>query len=268
MRISVHLMSDGPVVLPIHYGATLQGFIYHHLETALADWLHGEAYAYAKRTYKMFTFSRLRAIDGGRYTVGKGQITFFGPFGFTLSSVNGDILRSLAERLLKAPAVRLGHNPCRVHGIEVLKKPEFDASKPIRVRALSPITVYQTLIHPNGKKTYYYSPFEREWHALLRDNLARKAKALGWEDNAAVALAGATFKPKRVGQQDQKVITYKGTVIKGWLGLYEISGVPEAYFELLYDAGLGAKNSQGFGMVEVVAISPQISTESEGTRRR
>lgn len=253
MRISVQLTPHAPAVLSIHYGATLQGFIYRQLDATLADWLHSEAYNLAKRTYKMFTFSRLTAVNGGRYTLSQGQIAFTGPFSFTLASVNSEVLRSLAERLLKAPTVYLGPNPCSVRGIEVLKKPELDFGQPIRVKALSPITVYQTLHDAEGrKKAYFYSPFERDWHRLLRDNLVRKAKALGWEDDAAKALEGAQFKPLRVQQQDQKVITYKGTVIKGWLGSYQISGVPEAYFELLYDAGLGAKNSQGFGMVEVV----------------
>jgi CRISPR-associated endoribonuclease Cas6 len=252
MRISVQLTPHAPAVLPIHYGATLQGFIYRQLDATLANWLHSDAYTLVKRTYKMFTFSRLTAVNGGRYTVGKGQITFTGPFSFTLASVNSEVLRSLAERQLKAPAVHLGPNLCTVQGIEVLKQPELDLTRPIRVRALSPITVYQTLQDAEGrKKAYFFSPFERDWHRLLRDNLARKAKALGWEDDAEKALAEAQFRPVRVQQKDQKIITYKGTVIKGWLGTYDVSGVPEAYFELLYDAGLGAKNSQGFGMIEV-----------------
>ncbi len=50
---------------------------------------------------------------------------------------------------------------------------------------------------------------------------------------------------------DQKILNFKGTVIKGWTGLYEVN-LPEPYFRLAYDAGFGAKNAQGFGMVEVI----------------
>ena len=32
----------------------------------------------------------------------------------------------------------------------------------------------------------------------------------------------------------------------------EVLFLPRLYFELAYAAGLGAKNSQGFGMIEVV----------------
>lgn len=44
---------------------------------------------------------------------------------------------------------------------------------------------------------------------------------------------------------------YRETVIKGWTGIYELD-LPEPFFYLAYDAGLGSKNSQGFGMLKVV----------------
>ncbi|HEX30478.1 TPA: CRISPR-associated endoribonuclease Cas6, partial [Candidatus Poribacteria bacterium] len=46
-------------------------------------------------------------------------------------------------------------------------------------------------------------------------------------------------------------VMYRDTVIKGWTGVYELD-LPEPFFHLAYDAGLGAKNSQGFGMVEII----------------
>jgi len=54
-----------------------------------------------------------------------------------------------------------------------------------------------------------------------------------------------------VREQDLKVIRYKGTIIKGWMGKYRLTGKPELLTVAL-DAGLGAKNSQGFGCCEVV----------------
>lgn len=253
MRIAITLEASGGLELPIHYSPTLQGFIYHQLEHTLAEWLHEHAYPLDKRRYKMFTFSRLTPADQRRYQIQNGTIYFPGPASFSLASVNHEVLRSLAETLLKTPKLQLGNNHCTLRGVEVLKKPTPDFTKPIRVRALSPITVYQTLTHPSGsKKTYYYSPHEREWHQLLRDNLVRKAKALEWQDNAQEALEHARVTPRNVTSKHQKILKYKGNVIKGWVGHYDITGVPEAYFELLYDAGLGSKNSQGFGMVEVV----------------
>jgi CRISPR-associated endoribonuclease Cas6 len=61
----------------------------------------------------------------------------------------------------------------------------------------------------------------------------------------------AYIKPLRVNKRNEVIAIFKGTVIKGWTGIYELQ-LPEPYFSLAYDAGLGSKNSQGFGMVEVV----------------
>ena len=258
MRITITLEGDNGITLPITYNSYLQGLIYRQIDNTLANWLHNEAYRTPTRQYRLFTFSRLRPAVGTRYKLHNGTIHYPGPANFTLASVNTDLLRSLAENLLKTATVKLGKNTCMVRGVEVLKQPQLDFDHPIRVRALSPITVYQTFTHPSGnKKTYYFSPHEREWHTLLRDNLARKAQALNWEDDAKETLQAAQFKPLRVQQQDQKVVTYKGTVIKGWMGTYELTGLTEGYFELAYDAGLGPKNSQGFGMVEVLRHSQE-----------
>ena len=54
-----------------------------------------------------------------------------------------------------------------------------------------------------------------------------------------------------VSKRNEAIVNFKGTWVKGWMGLYELS-LPEPFFTLAYNAGLGSKNSQGFGMVEVV----------------
>ena len=254
MRIGITLHPEhDTLTLPLQYNHIVQGFIYHQIEATLASWLHEEGYRTGERQFKLFTFSRITPTGQTRYRIHNGDISFDGPVSFVLAAVNSQLLSSLAEHLLKASSVCLGRNKVTARGVEVLRSPDFTHHSNFRVKTLSPITTYSTLLHPSGsKKTYYYSPFERNWHEQLRDNLVRKAAALGWQDDAAQKLEHASFKPLRVSQKDQKIITYKGTVIKGWMGTYELSGVPEAYLELLYDAGLGAKNSQGFGMVEVI----------------
>jgi len=45
-------------------------------------------------------------------------------------------------------------------------------------------------------------------------------------------------------------VKYKGTVIKGWMGIYRLKGAV-SLLKMALDAGLGAKNSQGFGCVEI-----------------
>jgi CRISPR-associated endoribonuclease Cas6 len=122
----------------------------------------------------------------------------------------------------------------------------------VLVRALSPITTYSTLFDAAGKKkTYYYNPWEREFSQKILDNLHRKARAYYGEDEVLPSLDGTYMKPVRVSKRNEVIINFKGFWIKGWTGLYELN-LPGPYFTLAYNSGLGSKNSQGFGMVEVV----------------
>ena len=248
MRLRISLCSKGSSLrVPVQYNHLLQGLIYTNLDRMLSEWLHEEGHAYGKRRFKLFTFSRLF----GKRNTRNGKIAFETPVHFYLSSVDAEILGSLAEHLLKQPTVQLGNAKCQVQEVGVEPIPEIDFTRPIRVKALSPITAYRTLATSDGgKKTYYYAPQEHEWSEALIANLGRKAKALGWTD-VDKDLREARMSPYKVRSADQRILKFKGTVIKGWTGLYEVS-LPEPYFRLAYDGGFGAKNAQGFGMVGVL----------------
>lgn len=252
MRIQITLtpQTHANLSLPIHYGSVLQGFIYAQLEPNLARWLHGDAYSYAKRTFKMFTFSRLT----GAYKLDRTtkRISFSGPATFQLASYNTQVLVSFAEHLLKSQTLRLGQQEVEVRGVEILRPPCFQDGRPVRVKTLSPITIYSTFEKPGGGKlTRYYSPPEKDWSGMLLQNLMRKAKALEWEGDGERALEHAYIKPLRFGDRDRKIISYKGFTVQAWMGLYELK-LPQAYLELAYDVGLGGKNAQGCGMVELI----------------
>jgi CRISPR-associated endoribonuclease Cas6 len=238
----------GSLHVPVQYNHLLQGLIYTNLDNALSRWLHDEGHMYGQRRFKLFTFSRLF----GKRTASNGRIRFDSPVHFYLGSVDSEVLGSFAEHLLTKPAVRLGSAGCHVTEVGVEPEPEIDPAKPVIVKTLSPITAYSTLTTPDGRKrTYYYAPQEREWSESLVSNIARKAKALDWSTNVDKDLEKAWVRPYKVKSADQKVLDFKGFVIKGWTGLYEVN-LPEPYFRLAYDAGFGAKNAQGFGMVEIV----------------
>jgi CRISPR-associated endoribonuclease Cas6 len=253
MRISLSLESpDGKLSFPVHYNREVQGMIYRNLDQSLADWLHDEGSPLNKRSFKFFNFSRLM----GRFGRQGDRIEFSGPVKLHIGSVHQEILQSLAEHLLRNPVIRFGGQACEVQSIEVEALPAL--SRPVNVRTLSPITVYSTLSAPDGrKKTYYYSPQERDWGEKLLDNLRRKARAIGWSEGQLASLddGNSRIRPVRVSNRDLKIIKYQGTVIKAWSGIYQLD-LPEPFFLLAYDSGLGSKNSQGFGMVEVVKGRP------------
>jgi len=58
MRLEIIFKHD-KLDLPIHYNEIVQGFIYNHISEDLSKWLHDEGFAYEKRSFKFFTFSRI-----------------------------------------------------------------------------------------------------------------------------------------------------------------------------------------------------------------
>ncbi len=242
MQIVVRCRPRGKNALPVHYNGLVQGWIYRHLESSLAQKVHLEGWSDGKRRMRFFTFSRLL----GDVRVRDGMIRFLGDVRLVLASPLEEFLEDLALTLMREGEVNLGSVSFDVRSVEV-RHPPFLQS-PLLLKALSPITVYSTFETPDGrKKTYYYAPQEFEFAQQVLANLRRKVRAWTGED---IPEEGASFAPHRVGNRNLSIVKYKGTVIKGWTGIYRLDA-PEPYLRMALDAGVGAKNSQGFGCVEV-----------------
>ncbi len=238
---------NGELALPVHYNHMIQAVIYRHLDEALAEWLHDEGFRFEKRLFKLFTFSRLygrrRVFDAER-----GEIRWRGPVHLRIGSMHHDFMLSFAKHLMRKPRVRLGWSTCEV--VEVAVERYSVPSGPVRVQAVSPITVYHTEEVEGRRRTHYYTPFDAAFNEGIRKNLLRKARAFMGEGVALPALPEEVIRPIRVRERDQVVARYKNFWIKGWMGVYELH-LPADYFDLAYCAGLGSKNAQGFGMVRL-----------------
>lgn len=241
MRLKLRLRPLGAeAVLPVQYNSLIQGFIYRHVRGDLAETVHNRGIKDGKRSLRLFSFSRLLA----RGKVTGDLIRFTGAVELVVTSPIIDFLESLATNLVQSPMIHLGPTDWQLEAVEVESDPPY--APVTAVRTISPITVYSTVFTADGRrKTYYYSPFEAEFGQLLLRNLQRKARA--WY-GVPVELNGASIRPLRVRSGDQRVLVYKGTVIKAWMGLYELH-LSEPLFRMAFDAGLGAKNSQGFGCI-------------------
>ncbi|WP_457755596.1 CRISPR-associated endoribonuclease Cas6, partial [Thermodesulfatator indicus] len=259
MRISI--VFKGPkegLTLPVHYNHLVQAFIYRSLDATLASFYHERGFAYGKRRFKLFTFSRLLGKER-KFNPEKREITFHGRVKLKISAVDDRLLESFATHLVREGQFRLGENLCEIEAVEV--EMPVSAKGPLIVRALSPITIHSTLYTPEGKKkTYFYTPFESEFSAKIFENLMRKARALWGEEAELPPLNGAYIRPFRVSKKNEVIIGFKklrkseeegkyersetpgksrNFWIKGWTGLYELA-LPEPYFTLAYHAGLGA----------------------------
>jgi len=264
MRLRLQLETEtGLLKVPVHYNQLLQGLVYDHLSRSLADRVHTQGFQHEKRQFRMFTFSRLVGRTRLRRNAnGSNDIEFAGPVSFWLASPETDILESFASHIVREGQVRLGDADCRVSAVEV-PFAEIPGNQ-VTVRTLSPITVYSTLLTADGrKKTYYYAPQEREFSEQIGANLVKKRAAMaaaypgsGYPGNGYPGTREPTHQdtavrlaPIRITSRDSHIIIYRGIVVKAWSGIYELKGPPDL-LRLAFDCGLGAKNSQGFGMIE------------------
>ncbi len=244
MRAIIYLSPTTPdgALVPIHYNTVVQGLIYASWNPLMAAFVHERGFPLESRSFRLFVFSRL----SGPYQRQGAYLRYHGPIALQVASPIHALVEELASTWLRQGIVRLGENRLSVDSIDL--KPAPSIAGDVRVRTLSPVTVYETLHATDGRtKTYYYAPTEREFGALCSVNARRKLAAFRGRDEATgdLSVTPADGRPHR-----QVIISYKGTIIKGWTGAFRLSG-PTELIQIVLDAGLGAKNSQGFGMVEI-----------------
>ncbi len=248
MRIKLSLYSEKRIFLKRGFNSNIQALIYNLFNKVNANWLHNEGYKYENRQFRLFTFSSI--LERGEYNKATGTFIFPNKISLYISSPVNWILEEIAENLLKSNEVQLGNNFLIINSIEILKPIDFTENE--MVYTITPIEIHSTLKKDDGKKiTYYYSPFETEYNELINKNLIKKWQAL-YKKECPFSIS---IKPLFEGNKYEKIIYFgtgeNKTLIKGWKGKFNIEGNPE-FLQFAYDAGLGSRNSQGFGMIEKV----------------
>lgn len=246
MRITIEFSSDREIRLPIHYNHILQGFLYKNLsDKDYRNFLHQQGYWVDNKQFKLFTYSRL--LGKFKMYPKENEIGFVPPFKLVVSSAVEQFITDLAETLIKSEFNTMGKQRAEVSSISVHKSPAF--SDKVQVKMLSPMVAYSTVMEEGKKRTEYYSPWQTRFSEIAKENLLRKYEILYGNRPE-----NQEFKITPNGNREQKfkvVINYKGTYIIGYSGIYWLHGNPEM-LKVAYDTGLGSKNSQGFGCMEVV----------------
>ncbi len=240
MRIHVKWNADTPLELPLAYHRILQGVVYQSMRNAYdhSEFVHSEGYFYGRRNYRMFCFSHIF----GKARVENQKIIFSGPLFFEISSPDTYLMQIIAQSIEENGLCFGKQKYDRV--AVILSDTEIEAEA-IKVRATSPIVVYST--DEVSKKTKYFTPWDSEFQPAVNQNFKRKYKAFyGVEPESGVRITPLLVKP-----QDKCVTKYKDIYITGYSGIYLLEGTRK-YLNFLYQTGVGAKNSQGFGMIETV----------------
>jgi len=242
MQLTLVFRADAPVNFPVHYAHLIQGVIYRSMENpALRKYLHDYGFSLGKRKFKLFTFSRLLG-QSAQYDKSNQELILAPPLRLIICSPIPFILQELGNGLVRQGSVRIGHVQLNIAQM-ITTVPEIQNDR-IRIRMLSPITIYSTLpSQSDGRYTYYYSPFEPQFSALTGDNLMKKHLLIhGYSPKKQ----HFSITPLKVEEDDMKITRYKGFIVKGWMGEYELHAAP-TLLQVALDAGLGAKNSQGYG---------------------
>lgn len=241
------------LVLPINYEEILQGFLYRSIQNLqLASFLHDQGFFTGKRNFKLFTFSRL----SGQFNIHKENktIEFTDRIFWRVSSVLDELIEDLGKNFLFKEKVEINGQPVLIESIKIKEfNAEDQGTYPIKM--LSPLTIYQTYENAHGdKKTQFYSPFDFAFSDMIEKNFKNKYEAY-FQKKPKHPLK---IKPLKVSRKNKVVTFYKGTIINAWTGIYQLTG-PVEYIKFLYDTGLGAKNSQGFGMFELVKMEDKLT---------
>jgi CRISPR-associated endoribonuclease Cas6 len=243
MRLKLYLgQRHQPFEVPAHYNYFVQSLIYRHLDEHLATLLHDSGFGEGTKRFRYFTFSRLMGDfqrEGDRLIFPRGALLY-------IASPNSAFLESLVLHLLAQGELRISDARIPLRKIETVPSPAYQPE--VILRAISPITLRETLRQPGERYTYYYTPQEPDFSERIISNLREKVRIWHGRD---IPPGDAACLPYAVDRERNfHMVNFKGTWVKGWSGLYRFRA-PREYFEMALDAGLGERNSGGFGCVEV-----------------
>lgn len=246
MRLTITLRGlDGAVTLPLHYQHYLQGLLYRSLsDESFAYFLHERGFRKEKRSFKLFTFSRLFGEHHVQYDA--KTITFVDSIQWYIGTVLPELTQQLGEYLLLQPYVQIADQRVIVERVEVEKR--NIQQREIEVDMLSPMTVYSTYETVDGKKkTQFFDPSDEVFLHLIERNFHDKYEAYyGVPPSERLMI-----EPVDVRKNDRVVTSFKGFYITAWKGRYKLISSPEN-LTFLYRVGIGGRNSQGFGMFRMI----------------
>jgi len=244
MVFKISFSLSNTITLPLSYHHILQGCIYRILSSNpnYASFLHNKGYFGGNSAFKLFTFGLL----DGRCRIQGKEITFLDFIHWEIRSADIDFCQILIDCLKSKEAIYFKNQPALIDSIECVQ-PMITADS-LDIKMLSPIVLHHSVKTPEGTKTIYHTPLENDFSKYINDNFEKKYYA-----------ACQTKPPSKVyietlsvGAKDKYVTRFKNQIyITGWKGFYKLNGNPDCLL-FLYETGLGSKNSQGFGMFEVL----------------
>lgn len=242
MTFRIILQGINNIIIPFQYHHMMQGLLYSCIENQskdLAEFLHETGYQYEKRTFKMFTFSEIIEKPIGVMKKEK-QLVYDNEISFYVSTIDNQLVNIICKLMEEQQVVRLGKNRLFIKNIQIL---QYEIEEEMKVRTASPICCYSTGLVNDKKRTIYYHPYENEWKNIICENIRKKCETYYGRPKEEFE-----FSIQCIDKPIEINIFYKGIYMKTYKGKFHIKGSKEA-IEVAFNAGIGSKNAQGFGLV-------------------
>gem|GEM_PF-1762500 len=262
MRVKLVLGNSRFHTVPVDYHHQLSSAIYrlfYGADRDFARWLHGKGYG-EKRRFKLFNFSQIFAKpDEYRVDLERRRVTFLADrVWFYISTPVDEIAMALAEALTRHSDItlRVGKSVFTLERATAFATPMFEDGV-ASLKCVSPVVLTRVVHGEDGRylPPAYIRPWEEDAEDYLKQNLVNKYMAYTGEDMSrkiAVELDRAYIESKKERCLASRYV--KNEKIVGFRVPVKIFGPPK-FLRFAYEAGLGVKNSLGFGMVERVGFT-------------
>lgn len=261
MRFNIELQRNSKQkMLPIDYQYYIGAWIYKvikNCDSEFSSFLHKQGYTSGNKKFKFFCYSPLKI----KQSIFHKEKSLLEIRNNSLSVQVSFYLPDIAERfilgLFKQQKVYIGDQyngiDCIVNSIERLPSPPLN--KTMNYTAKSPIVV--SIMPHDEKYAKYLSPEDENYSELLKNNLLQKSEAVKTNLKLPIDFSFRLIPESKI---KSKLITIKAytpqeSKIRGFVYNFTLTAPPEIH-DLIINAGLGEKNSTGFGWCEA---SPPIS---------
>ncbi len=233
MKSRVYMRASNRSEFSINYQHALSSALYHFIEEANPD-LSSELHH--SGSFKFFNFSYLRvpkaAIKGDRIELLPGSRA-----SFYFSSVDSRILESTISGMLTTGELGLLGQSFEIERIEIAETPVFKGK--VRFRSLSPI-----YIDDGNSPRRDLMATDEKWKERLVENTQKKYSMYRGKETKIDFKIGEIFSFR------SKRVNIAGNWWRGSMAVFDAEGDPEV-LRFLWDTGIGSRNSQGMGCLEV-----------------
>ncbi len=261
MRFQIQLRNlSRKALIPINYQYELSAWIYKVLERGDLDfstWLHEQGYRIKGKQFKLFTFSALKIP---RFERIEDRLQILSPelflqVSFCLEPSAEHFLKGLFREQHLGLGDKVSQADFEVETIQMVPTPTF--GERMRFRALSPICIATQAERKGRNMPQYHHPNDKGYPQLLFNNLINKylaAQMTRSHQIDVVRLEAADMQFQLRGETKSRLVTLaahtpRQTRVRGYLYDFELAA-PAALLQFAYEAGIGEKNSMGFGCVE------------------